>query len=249
MKHLNKPEYIGLPDWQTLLEKYNGVLPEEIIKKLKNKYPIQYLIGNVEFYNSILDVNESVLIPRFETELLVQKTINLIKDNKLDTNNIIDLGTGSGAIAISLAKEFNIKVDALDISNKALKTASLNASKNKVNLNLIEKDMLNDRIEFDHSIIISNPPYVDIEEEVDPQTEYEPKNAIFAGNNGLEFYERIIELSKNNKTKSFWLIFEIGSMQKESITNLILNSFSDAKIICEKDFTNRDRYIFANISL
>lgn len=246
---MNKPEYIGLADWQTLLEKYNMILPIEIQKKLENKYPIQYIIGNVEFYNLMLEVNESVLIPRFETELLVQKTITLIKKNNIDTSNIIDLGTGSGAIAISLAKEFNVVVDALDISNKALKVALKNATTNKVNLNFIQKDILNDEIVFDHSIIISNPPYVGIEEKVDPQTKYEPQNAIFARNNGLEFYERIIELSKNNKTKSFWLIFEIGVSQKEAIINLILNKFPDAKVKCEKDFTNRDRYIFANISL
>ena len=245
---MNKPDYIGDADWKILKDKYEGSLPKEIIDKLERKYPIKYLIGNVEFYNTILEVNESVLIPRFETELLVQKTINLIKKNKINPSKIIDLGTGSGAIAISLAKEFNISVDALDISEDALNVAKKNATSNEVKLNLIRNDILNDSIELDHTLIISNPPYVDYEEEVDPQTEYEPQNAIFAENKGLKFYEKIISIAKNNKTKTFWLVFEIGANQKEEIKRIITNIFPNARIICEKDFTNRDRYIFASIS-
>lgn len=245
---MNKPDYIGAADWNILKDKYQGSLPKEIIDKLERKYPIQYLIGNVEFYNTILEVNESVLIPRFETELLVQKTINLIKENKINPSKIIDLGTGSGAIAISLAKEFNILVDALDISEDALNVAKKNATSNEVKLNLIRNDILNDSIELDHTLIISNPPYVDYEEEVDPQTKYEPQNAIFAENKGLKFYEKIISIAKNNKTKTFWLVFEIGANQKEEIKRIITNIFPNARIICEKDFTNRDRYIFASIS-
>ena len=245
---MNKPDYIGDADWKILKDKYEGSLPKDIIDKLERKYPIQYLIGNVEFYNTILEVNESVLIPRFETELLVQKTINLIKENKINPSKIIDLGTGSGAIAISLAKEFNISVDALDISEDALNVAKKNATSNEVKLNLIRNDILNDSIELDHTLIISNPPYVDYEEEVDPQTKYEPQNAIFAENKGLKFYEKIISIAKNNKTKTFWLVFEIGANQKEEIKRIITNIFPNARIICEKDFTNRDRYIFASIS-
>lgn len=245
---MNKPDYIGDADWKILKDKYQGSLPKEIIDKLERKYPIQYLIGNVEFYNNILEVNESVLIPRFETELLVQKTINLIKENKINPSKIIDLGTGSGAIAISLAKEFNVSVDALDISEDALNVAKKNATSNAAKLNLIKKDILNDSIDLDHTLIISNPPYVDYEEEVDPQTKYEPQNAIFAENKGLKFYEKIVSIAKNNKTKSFWLIFETGANQKEEIKQIITNIFPNARIICEKDFTNRDRYIFVSIS-
>lgn len=249
MKLLNRPEYIGSADWNILIEKYNGKLPVEIIKKLEDKYPIQYLIGNVEFYNSILEVNESVLIPRFETELLVQKVANLIKKGKINPNKIIDLGTGSGAIAISLAKEFNVSVEAVDVSDDALKVAEKNAKNNGVKINLIKKDILKDLVELDYTLIISNPPYVEYEEEVDPQIKYEPQNAIFASNKGLEFYERVVEIAKKNKTKNFWLVFEIGASQKKEIEKIIFNKFSNAKVVCEKDFANRDRYIFANISI
>lgn len=248
MKLLNRPEYIGLPDWQILLQKYKGVLPNNVIKQLENNYPIQYLIGNVEFYNSTLEVNESVLIPRFETELLVDKVVTLIKNKKINPKSIIDLGTGSGAIAISLYKEFNTRVDALDISEEALKVAFENIQKNNSKINLLKKDILNDDMEFNHTLIISNPPYVSYDEETSLETKYEPQNAIFAADKGLIFYKRIIELSKNNLEKDFAICFEIGATQKDEIINLIKNTYQTSEVIAEKDLTNRDRYIFAFIS-
>lgn len=248
MKHLNRPENIGLPDWKTLLEKYNGVLPDKVVKQIKNNYPIQYLIGYVEFYNSVIEVNESVLIPRFETELLIDKVVTLIKNKKINPKSIIDLGTGSGAIAISLCKELNTLVDALDISEEALKVAFKNVNANQVKVNLLKKDMLNDDIEFNHTLIISNPPYVSYNEKTSPETKYEPQNAIFADDEGLIFYKRIIELSKNNIEKEFAICFEIGATQKDDIINLINRAYPSAEIIAEKDLTNRDRYIFAFIS-
>lgn len=247
MKHLNRPEYIGSADWNALLEKYQGKIPEEIQTKLQNKYPIQYLIGNVEFLDLTLLVNENVLIPRFETELMIEKTLNLINNGKIKASSIIDLGCGSGAIAISLAKNLNISVDALDISKEALKVTDINAKKNNVKLNLINSDILKDDIELNHTLIISNPPYVDFKEEVDPQTKYEPQNAIFAEESGLIFYKRIIELAKKNKQREFTIVFEIGCTQKDDITKFILDAFPESKIICEKDFSHRDRFIFANI--
>lgn len=248
MKILNRPEYIGLPDWQILLEKYDGLLPDKVIKQLNNNYPIQYLIGNVEFYNSILEVNESVLIPRFETELLIDKVVALINNKRINPKSIIDLGTGSGAIAISLCKEFNTKVDAIDISEEALKVAFKNTQKNNVKVNLLKQDMLSDDIEFNHTLIISNPPYVSFNEITGPETKYEPQNAIFADDEGLIFYKRIIELSKNNIEKEFTICFEIGATQKDDIIKLINKAYPGAEIIAEKDLTNRDRYIFAFIS-
>ncbi len=244
---MNRPEYIGRADWELLLEKHDGLLPKEIINKLNNKYPIQYLIGYVEFLDLKLMVNENVLIPRYETELMVDKTIKLIQKQEINPASIIDLGCGSGAIAISLAKKFNTKVDALDMSEKALKITNLNAQNNKASLNLIQKDILKDDICLNHSLIISNPPYVDINEIVDPQTKYEPQNAIFAGENGLIFYKRIVELAKQNLQREFTLVFEIGCTQKDDICEIILNQFPNAKIQCEKDFSDRNRYIFANI--
>ena len=110
-----KLENISLPDLELLKNKYKNNF-EEIIKKIESGYPVQYLIGNVEFYNSIIKVNENVLIPRFETDVLFDKTINYAKKKFNKKIKIIDLGTGSGCISIALAKELDANVDALDIS-------------------------------------------------------------------------------------------------------------------------------------
>ena len=245
---MNKPDYLGDADWKALLNKYKGVLPLDITKKLENKYPIQYLIGNVEFLDTIIEVNENVLIPRYETELMVQKILLRINSGIIDASKTIDLGTGSGAIAISLSKNTKNSIDALDISEEALNVARINSKKNNVNLKFLRKDILTDKLELNHTLIVSNPPYVDVSEIVDPQTKYEPQNAIFAGENGLVFYKKIIEHAKSNKQKQFALVFEIGCAQRKKIEKLIEDAFPEAKIICEKDYANRDRYIFALIS-
>lgn len=245
---MNKPEYIGDADWKTLIEKYKGNLPTEIIKKIESKYPIQYLIGNVEFLDAIIEVNENVLIPRFETELMVEKIISRINDGIIDASTIIDLGTGSGAIAIALSKVTKKTVDALDINEEALNVAKLNAKKNNACLNFLKKDILNEDLELNHTLIVSNPPYVDYEEKVDPQIKYEPQNAIFAEDKGLIFYKKIIEQAKSNKQKSFSIVFEIGCTQAKEIMNIVKEVFPNAEIIVEKDYTNRDRYVFVYIS-
>lgn len=247
MKCLNRPDYIGVAEWNALLKKYNYNLPDSIIQKLELNYPVQYLIGNVDFFNTNLFVNENVLIPRFETELLVEKTIAIIKQYFAVKPSVIDLGCGSGAISVSLSKALNIPIDAVDVSRKALNLAQKNAQNNNAKINTIHKDILKDEMIINHQIIISNPPYVSYDEIVDLQTKYEPKFAIYANNNGLEFYEKIVELAGKNKQSYFWLIFEIGYKQGESIKRIILKKFPNAKISCEKDFNAKDRYIFAEI--
>ena len=139
---------------------------QECLQKIEAGIPIQYIIGNVDFYGNIIKVNESVLIPRFETELLVDKTIHKInqifKNQKID---IIDLGTGSGCIAITLKKEINSNVDALDISIDAIKVAKDNAKDNNVEINFINQDMSTYK-EKKYDVIISNPPYIKYDEEI-----------------------------------------------------------------------------------
>lgn len=176
---------------------------EEDIKLLKQGYPIQYLIGYIDFYGYKINVNKNVLIPRYETELLVEKTIKYIKE-MFDKPYILDLCTGSGAIAIALKKQINSKIDASDISAKALETAKSNALENNVEINFYKKDLLIDN-NNKYDVIISNPPYVSYEEEI-MQTvlNYEPHIALFAKNDGLEFYNKILKQSKNNlKSKCF----------------------------------------------
>jgi len=240
---LNKPDYISKPDWEILINKYKNSL-EFLEEKLKNNYPVQYLIGSVEFYGYPIKVNEDVLIPRFETELLVEKIIKLINEKNINNPSILDVCTGSGCIAISLSKEIDSKVDALDISEKALEIAKYNAKKNNVNINFFQQDILGENIVGYYDIIISNPPYVKLDEEVGIETKYEPQIALFAKNNGLEFYDSIIKKSVNHLNKNGILAFEIGITQAKEIENMARKNFKNAIILTEKDYTNRDRFIF-----
>ena len=213
--------------------------------KLKNNYPIQYLIGYVNFYGYKINVNENVLIPRYETEYLVEKTIKYIKEifknNKI---NILDLGCGSGCISVALSKETNSTVTAIDISEEALNVAKSNAKENDVNINFIKNDML-DNINEKFDVIISNPPYISENEEImDMVKLYEPNIALYAPNNGLYFYEKILSnISKNLKEK-YLIAFEIGITQSQEIINIIMKYLPKSKYFVEKDLTNRDRFIF-----
>ncbi len=217
----------------------------EAIKELTKGRPIQYIIGNVSFYGYQFMVNENVLIPRFETELLVDKTIHMInklfKDKKIE---IIDLGTGSGCIAITLKKELNCHVSALDISKEALAVASANAALNNVNIKIINADMstYNDN---KYDVIISNPPYIAYDEEImDIVKNNEPHTALYADDNGLYYYDRIIQnIPKITKDK-YLACFEIGSTQAKSIVDIANKYLKDVSITVEKDYSNFDRFIF-----
>ena len=218
---------------------------EEDYKKLKNEnYPIQYLIGYVDFYGNKINVNNNVLIPRYETEYLVEKTINYSKKIFNKKIKILDIGTGSGCIAISLAKELNSEVTAIDISKKALEVAVENAKENNVNINFKENDMLNG-INEKYDLIISNPPYIDKNEEImDMVDKYEPHTALYADNNGLFYYEEILKNIKKNINDKFLIAFEIGYTQGEAICSIINKYLANVKISIEKDLSNKDRYIF-----
>ena len=214
---------------------------EEGIKKLQEGKPVQYIVGNVDFYDINLLVNENVLIPRFETETLVEKTINYAKKLKKPLD-ILDIGTGSGAIAITLAKHLKSNVLATDISEKALEIAKKNAIRNNVQINFKKSDILkNVKGKFD--IIISNPPYISKDEIIDPLVKNnEPHLALYADNKGLYFYEEILK-NIEPYLKSI-TDFEIGYTQSEDITKIAQKYLPKAKIITEKDLTHKNRYIF-----
>ena len=176
---------------------------KECLQKLEEGNPIQYIIGNVDFYGNIIKVNKSVLIPRFETELLVEKTIKKIKilfpNQKVD---ILDLGTGSGCIAITLKKEVNSNVDAIDISKEALEVARQNATNNNVDINYINCDMVKYK-EKKYDVIISNPPYIKYDEEIMPIVKNnEPHQALYAEDDGLYFYKNIIKNKAMIRTRT-----------------------------------------------
>ena len=229
-----------------LIKKY---LPEDkwesSINKLKEGYPVQYIIGNVDFYNCLINVNENVLIPRFETEYLVQDLISLMKETKILQPDILDIGTGSGAIAIALKKNYPCFVSGIDISKEAITLARENAHNNHTNLVFLESSIEEFDSNIQYDVIVSNPPYVLKGEYVDEKTKYEPQNAIFVPNNdGLYFYKIILEKSLKLLKKPGIIAFEIGEAQKDSLYKLSKEYYPNAKIIQKKDLNNLDRYLY-----
>lgn len=221
---------------------------QKAIAKLKNYEPIQYILGNTEFYGLIFEVNPSVLIPRPETEELVSWIIDDCKDRQ--DISVLDIGTGSGCIAISLAKNLkHAKVYALDVSEDALKLAKLNATKNEVDIEFIEADILDcdlGNIKFD--VIVSNPPYVrELEKEAMSANvlNHEPHLALFVkDDDALLFYRKIAEISENILKPNGQLYFEInesfGEPTKELLAN---NSFNNIEL--KMDIFEKDRMIKA----
>lgn len=219
---------------------------KESIDKIKNNYPIQYLLGFSNFFGFDFLVNENVLIPRFETEELVENTIKYIE--KYFTNNIsiIDLGTGSGCIGITLKKKLpSLNVTCLDISDDALVVAKQNAKNLEADINFIKGDML-DNVTEKYSVIISNPPYISEDEEIDKLVkDNEPHLALFAQNDGLYYYEKILSTCFKNLEDKFLIAFEIGMTQKDKIFELVQKYFKDeVKFECKKDLSGKDRMIF-----
>lgn len=217
---------------------------KEGLKKLKQGLPVQYIIGNVNFYGNTLKVNKNVLIPRFETEFLVEKTINYAKKYLKEPIKIIDLGTGSGAIAITLKKKLNSIVDAVDISEKALEIAKENAKTNNVEINYIYSNML-EKINDKYDIIISNPPYISYNDEIEEIVKNnEPHIALYADNDGLKYYEAILEKAEKNIKRPGIIAFEIGMNQGEKIKKIAEKNLKNIKVKIEKDLNGKDRYLF-----
>lgn len=227
-------------DKKLLQEKYPNQY-EEMIKKVENDYPIQYLIGNVDFLNVTIEVNENVLIPRFETEYLVEKVLKKVDNYKEKKLNMLDICTGSGCIAIAIAKNTKFHCFGIDISKEALQVAEENSRKNNVIVQYEQFDVLNETLNQNYDIIISNPPYISKEEIVDNSVSFEPQIALYAEDNGLLFYKKILEQIQN---KPKLIAFEIGETQKEAILELCNKKFPTANITCEKDLCGKDRFIF-----
>jgi len=218
-----------------------------ILNQLKKEIPIQYLLGKTHFYGLEFEVNENVLIPRPETEELVEWIIN--ENSKTDKSKkikILDIGTGSGCIAISLAKNIpNAEVYAIDVSKKAIETAKRNAIRNKVEVTFILQDILKtDELKCNFDIIVSNPPYVrNLEKEEIKKNvlDYEPHLALFVeDNDALIFYRKIAELAKKNLSENGQLYFEINQYLGKEMTNL-LEKLDFKKIELRKDIYNNDR--------
>ena len=237
------PEYLLT---QEQVDSYN----ELIERRLKHE-PTAYILGRREFMDLNLIVNEDVLIPRPETEILVETVIDQLNDIRSITK-IADIGTGSGAIAISLAKHLPYtSIEAVDISEKALHVAKLNANKYNLGSRIIFHlgDLISP-LEGKFKAIVSNPPYIPskvidtLQSEI---KEYEPKISLDGGADGLDFYRRLIADSPNLLTEDGFLAMEIGADQAEPVTDLAQSGhFREVEII--KDLSHDDRVIICRLN-
>ena len=224
-----------------------------ILEQLKKEIPVQYLLGKTSFYGLEFEVNPDVLIPRPETEELVEWIITSQKaKGKRQKLEILDIGTGSGCIAISLAKNIqNTEVFAIDVSEKALATAQKNAKRNGVNVVFIEKNILEtEDLEQHFDIIVSNPPYVrELEKQEIKKNvlDNEPHLALFVNDNdALIFYRKIAELAQKNLSPNGQLFFEINQyLGKEMIDLLKKMGFKNIEL--RKDIYGNDRMIKGTI--
>lgn len=215
----------------------------KIINKRASGIPYAYIVGHKEFMKLDFEVNKNVLIPRDDTEILVQEVI------KLNKKKILDMCTGSGCIAISLAKYIEDSiVDAVDISEKALTIAKVNAKKNNVCVNFIKSNLFTE-VEEKYEIIVSNPPYIKTEDLRDLQLEVknEPMKALDGGKTGLYFYKKIIKEAPKYLKPNGILALEIGYDQAKDVSNLLSkNGYENIEVI--KDLSGNDRTIIAKLN-
>jgi release factor glutamine methyltransferase len=223
-----------------------------ILLRLKTGEPLQYILGHAEFYGSAFKLNPSVLIPRPETEELVEWVLSSVGNKHLTGGSILDIGTGSGCIAISLKKNLpGFSVSAIDISQDALRTATENAELNNTKVNFILGDILNPQFEIEHSkfeIIISNPPYVTMDDKKQMHsnvTDFEPHTALFVPENDpLVFYNAIADFASKNLEPGGLLFFEINESYGKQIVELLkYKQFKNIEL--RKDMSERDRMVKA----
>ncbi len=220
----------------------------EALKRLQNHEPIQYIIGETEFYGLRFKVNKHTLIPRPETEELVDWIFTESKTQHPAPITILDIGTGSGCISISLAKSImGSRVSAIDFSEEVLKVARQNASLNKVAVDFIQMDILKAlELPIQYDIIVSNPPYVQNSEKKKMQPNvlaFEPDSALFVSDEDpLLFYKKIARLAQRYLTPNGFLYFEINEYLGEDLI-LMLKEIGFGSVLIKKDFFGKDRMI------
>ena len=233
----------------TCLEEIVPIEIEELYKKevlaLEDGKPLQYVMGYVNFYGNKFEIDERVLIPRYETEELVEKTIEYINHFFTESVDIIDLGCGSGVIGLTLEKKVSTNsVDLIDISKEALEVAKKNALQLNSKANFIESDFF-EKVEKKYDVIISNPPYIAEEEEIEEIVwKNEPHLALYAGIKGMDCYEKILKDIKNHMKDKCLIAFEIGYNQADLVTKSIQKYLDDVTIEVKKDLSGRNRMIF-----
>lgn len=247
---LSKPrEYIIIYDERELSSKQEKQYMQNV-EILSEGTPIQHITHSQEFMKMNFFVNEDVLIPRPDTEVLVEEVIKIIK--RLNSPNVLDLCTGSGAIAVSIAKYApNANVYASDISLKALEVAKKNAISNGVieKIEFIESDMFKSMPQMKFDIIVSNPPYIRKHEikYLDKEVQKEPFIALDGGNDGLEFYRKIVHNAYNYLKYNGYLCLEIGYDQKIEVIEIIENENRYSHTYCKKDLYDNDRIIVTRV--
>ena len=236
----SKTDYICNYNQKISESNFNKIF--DIVKELKTNKPIQYIIGETDFFQLKFKLNNSTLIPRPETEELVSWIL------KHDFSSILDIGTGSGCIAITIAKLTNSNVDAMDICDKALKIAELNAKINSVNVNFILNDILNTEKMPNYDVIVSNPPYIqksDILKMNKNVTEFEPHRAIFVDdNNPIVFYRKIASLAIKSLNDGGYIFFEINELYHKEVLDL-LNKVGFVDMTLKNDINDKPRMIKA----
>ena len=224
----------------------------EFIRQRGSRIPLQYITGHVEFFGMEFIVNHNVLIPRPETELLVEKII--LENNKSTEFRILDIGIGSGNISVVLAKHLpNARVTGIDISESAINTAKQNAGLNLItdNLEIIRFDIFNDDLSQlnKYDIIVSNPPYISQEDykELEPELKFhEPRIALTDGNNGFTFYKKIVNSAAQLLYPGGKIYFEVGKDQHAKIFKILLeNNFRNVHFL--KDYSGIERIIYGEL--
>lgn len=248
---LNKPrQYLIIYDNKQL------TLRQEVnffkgIKKLVKGIPLQHITHSQEFMKMTFYVNEDVLIPRPDTEILVEEVIKIAK--RINAKKILDLCTGSGAIAVSLAKYIeNSQITAVDISTKAINIAKLNAKNNNVEnqITFVESDLFKQLPKEKYDIIVSNPPYIkkEIIKSLDKEVQNEPKIALDGGYDGLDFYRKIINNADEFLKFTGYVCLEIGYDQKDDVLELFESKGKYVDAMCKKDLFDNDRVVIARLN-
>lgn len=220
---------------------------ENIVQtRISKNFPIQYIIGEAYFMGEYFKVTPEVLIPRDETEILVNKAIEIIK--KHEFSSVLDIGTGSGCIACTIAKQTNATVLGVDISSDALRIALDNVTKLNINNHAVfRKSDLFSKVRSDEKfdVIVSNPPYIPHNTELEKEVLAEPHIALFANDNGLYFYKKIIAEAPNYLNSKGYLMFELGINEAKSVKQIMQKDFENIEIF--KDLAEIERVIVGQL--
>lgn len=209
--------------------------------------PIAYIFGKTNFFGYDFEVNHNVLIPRIDTEVLIEKVVSDIKAENRPIS-VLDIGTGSGVIAVTIQKETGAKVYAVDISQKALEIAKRNAKSNNADVEFFESNVFEKISNLKVDFIVSNPPYIETEtvKELDKEVvDNEPILALDGGKDGLDFYRRIVAEAQQHLNENGRIYFEIGYNQAEAVSKLLEKDFEEIEVL--KDYSGNDRVVFGKL--